>query len=302
MTFYRVPKDRNYTCVSNYFLGDPSLSAAATGVLAYILSCDRKNSKDWILYKNELIKHFADGKDAINTALDNLEEKGYLEIRKVKNGRRTKLFFTVWEMPKENFERTSGSENQNIETSIKESGADFQNVMSGNSVSKSYLCAENPQVLNTILNTTTTKYPDESSSSNLRKVMKELNLNVSDDFYSSFLSFAASNNLTEEQSENYIRWIYETRKKSAYNINSFIYKTACVENLLNEYLNTTQEKSELTKKIFCKQCGKEQTFQEQREACCHGCGKDYFDFSQFSNIKDLHHEEYTDGNNNSITE
>lgn len=302
MTFYRLPKDKNYTCVSNYFLEDPSLSAAAKGVMTYILSCDRKKFQDWILYKSKLLKHFLDGKDAITTALKNLEEQGYLEIRKEQNGRRTKLFFTVWEIPKNNFERNSGSENQNTKILSSEACADFQNTVSGNPVMKPYLCAENSQVLNTNLNTTTTKDSDESSSSNLKKLMKEMSLSVSDDFFSSFKSFAESKNLTEEQSESYIRWIYETRKKSAHNINSFIYTTACKENLLNEYMNSLQKKEITERKIFCKACGKEQTFQEQREACCHGCGKDYLDFSQYSNIKDEHQEEYADGSTDISTE
>jgi len=300
LTFFRVPKDKNFTCISNHFLEDPSLSGTAKGVLAYLLSCDRKNRNDWILYKEKLIKCFSDGKDSINTALDNLEQGGYLEIRKERKGKRTKLFFTVWEIPRTDYERNFRSENSNKENLCE----DFQNVMSGFSVLNPNLCAENPPLLNTYINTTT-NYCEESSSSNsnnLRRVMKELGLSVSDNFYSDFKSFADSHNLTDEQSESYIRWIYETKKKSAHNINSFIYKTACMENLLGEYLGTIQRKTESSKKIFCKHCGKEQTFQEQRESCCHNCGKDYFDFSQFANIKVLQQEEYANGSDNNTTD
>jgi len=281
LTYFRVPKTEKYTVISNYFLEDPNLSGTAKGVLAYILSCDRKKN-DWILYKQELIKHFSDGKDSINSAFKNLEDNGYLITRREKKGRKTLLFFSVYEVPKELYELNFRTENPHNENEW----ADFQNDMSGISVSNPRLCAENPPVLNTLLNTST-NYSESASSSdfnNLRRVMKELNLSLSDDFYVNFKSFAESNDLTDDQAEDYIRWIYETKKKSAHNINSFIYSTACKDNLLDEYLCSVQSKLNAENKVYCKHCGKEQTFQEQREACCHGCGKDYFDFSQFANI------------------
>ena len=92
LTYFRVPKTEKYTVISNYFLEDPNLSGTAKGVLAYILSCDRKKN-DWILYKQELIKHFSDGKDSINSAFKNLEDNGYLITRREKKGRKTLLFF-----------------------------------------------------------------------------------------------------------------------------------------------------------------------------------------------------------------
>lgn len=281
LTYFRVPKTEKYTVISNYFLEDPNLSGTAKGVLAYILSCDRKKN-DWILYKQELIKHFSDGKDSINSAFKNLEDNGYLITRREKKGRKTLLFFSVYEVPKEMYELNFRTENPHNENEC----ADFQNDMSGISVSNPALCAEIPPVLNTLLNTST-NYCESASSSdfnNLRRVMKELNLSLSEDFYVSFKSFAETNNLSDDQAEDYIRWIYETKKKSAHNINSFIYSTACKDNLLDEYLCSVQRKLNEEKKVYCKHCGKEQTFQEQREACCHGCGKDYFDFSQFANI------------------
>lgn len=281
LTYFRVPKTEKYTVISNYFLEDPNLSGTAKGVLAYILSCDRKKN-DWILYKQELIKHFSDGKDSINSAFKNLEDNGYLITRREKKGRKTLLFFSVYEVPKELYELNFRTENPHTENEW----ADFQNDMSGISVSNPRLCAENPPVLNTLLNTSTNYCESASSSAfnNLRRVMKELNLSLSEDFYVSFKSFAETNNLSDNQAEDYIRWIYESKNKSAHNINSLIYSTACKANLLDEYLYSVQRKLNAEKKVYCKHCGKEQTFQEQREACCHGCGKDYFDFSQFANI------------------
>lgn len=281
LTYFRVPKTEKYTVISNYFLEDPNLSGTAKGVLAYILSCDRKKN-DWILYKQELIKHFSDGKDSINSAFKNLEDNGYLITRREKKGRKTLLFFSVYEVPKELYELNFRTENPHTENEC----ADFQNDMSGISVSNPRLCAENPPVLNTLLNTSTNYSKSASSSdfNNLRRVMKELNLSLSDDFYVNFKFFAETNNLSDDQAEDYIRWIYESKKKSAHNINSFIYSTACKDNLLDEYLCSVQKKLYAENKVYCKHCGKEQTFQEQREACCHGCGKDYFDFSQFANI------------------
>ena len=43
--------------------------------------------KDWKLYKEELVTHFTEGKDAINTAFKELEKAGYINKNTAKKRR-----------------------------------------------------------------------------------------------------------------------------------------------------------------------------------------------------------------------
>lgn len=288
ITYHRDPHKKDFTCLSNDVLKDKNISFKGKGLFAYILSLP----DNWVLYKSELQNHCTDGRSSIDSGLDELCKNGYIKILQKSD---SKLVFQIIERPRIHLTVDDAENQQHIYEAVEN-----RQMVCAESTSED---VQNQHLLNTNLNTTT-NYSEVSSSNsnNLRRVMKELGLSVSNNFYSNFKSFADSHNLTDEQSENYIRWIYETKKKSAHNINSFIYKIACMENLLEEYLGSVQRKTETNKKIFCKHCGKEQTFQEQRESSCHGCGKDYFDFSQFANTKVLHHEEHANGSDNISTD
>jgi len=96
--FVRTKKDRNYTVIDNTFLRDDRLSAQAKGVFAYILYLP----EDWCIYQNELVNHFSNGRDALRSAIKELEEFGYIskEHKKdEKTGRFTHWQYTVNEIP-----------------------------------------------------------------------------------------------------------------------------------------------------------------------------------------------------------
>lgn len=288
--YFRYPKKENFTVVSNHFIYDSNLTGTAKGLFLFILSCDRKNST-WILYKSEILKHFKEGKDAINSAFDNLEKNGYLEVDKKKKGKKTLLSFIVYEIPKEKFELKINSKPEEAETVC----ADSSNGMSGFSILKNDSCSENPTLLNTILiNTTTNK---GSSSEFLKSVMKKMNIKLSDSFYSSFTDFCDERKMSEEQIEDYISWIVNEKGKTVRNMNSFIFTTAAEPGLYDEYLQDNKKtKTQNTpfEQIVCKKCGKVQSFQEMREASCRGCGTDYFDFSKYRNINAIPEEVHSD--------
>ena len=96
--FIRTKKERNYTVMDNTFLRDERLSARAKGIFAYILYLP----EDWCIYQSELVKHFKDGKDALRTAVKELETLGYITKEKVKNelGRFSGWQYVVNESPK----------------------------------------------------------------------------------------------------------------------------------------------------------------------------------------------------------
>lgn len=64
----------NFTIIPNEILQRADLSARAKGLFCYLQSLPN----DWIFYKKEIVKHFSEGKDALNGAFDELENAGYL--------------------------------------------------------------------------------------------------------------------------------------------------------------------------------------------------------------------------------
>lgn len=82
----RVIKSRNYTVMSNTHLKDKRLSLKAIGLLSVVLSLP----DDWHYTVNGLVGVVKDGERAVNGALSELKENGYLRIEKLypnKDGR-----------------------------------------------------------------------------------------------------------------------------------------------------------------------------------------------------------------------
>jgi len=61
--------------------GEYGLSAKAKGILLYL----NNRPDDWTFYKSEVMEHFSDGRTSINNGLDELQEKGFLQIDKIRN-------------------------------------------------------------------------------------------------------------------------------------------------------------------------------------------------------------------------
>ena len=82
----RVIKNKNYTVMSNTHLKDKRLSLKAIGLLSVVLSLP----DDWHYTVNGLVGIVKDGERAVNGALSELKENGYLRIEKLypnKDGR-----------------------------------------------------------------------------------------------------------------------------------------------------------------------------------------------------------------------
>lgn len=82
----RVIKNRNYTVMSNTHLKDKRLSLKAIGLLSVVFSLP----DDWHYTVNGLVGIVKDGERAVNGALSELKENGYLRIEKLypnKDGR-----------------------------------------------------------------------------------------------------------------------------------------------------------------------------------------------------------------------
>lgn len=74
MPVFRVERNRNYTTMSNYHLRDKDLSLKAKGLLSMCLSL----TESWDYSVNGLVAISKEGRDAILSAVRELEQAGYI--------------------------------------------------------------------------------------------------------------------------------------------------------------------------------------------------------------------------------
>ena len=82
MAVFRVEKTEDYTIMSNYHLRDKNLSLKAKGLLSWMLS----NSDDWDYTVAGIVANVKESRDAVNSALCELEDYGYLTRRQIREG------------------------------------------------------------------------------------------------------------------------------------------------------------------------------------------------------------------------
>lgn len=99
-----VRKDKNFTVISNDIFKDTRLSFKAKGLITTMLSCP----KNWNYTIEGLSKLSTDGKASIRSALNELEEYGYLERKQLRNekGAFTDTEYIVYEQPMSDFRKT----------------------------------------------------------------------------------------------------------------------------------------------------------------------------------------------------
>ena len=97
MAVFRVEKNHNYTVMSNYHLRDTSLTLKAIGLLSKMLSL----TDEWDYTTRGLAAICKEGVDAIGAALKELEVRGYLVRRQIRDskGRITDTEYTIYESP-----------------------------------------------------------------------------------------------------------------------------------------------------------------------------------------------------------
>jgi DNA-binding MarR family transcriptional regulator len=84
----------NYFRMNNELIQDPSLSWAARGLLAYLLSLPEK----WEVHLTELFTRSTDGRRATEAAIKELIKAGYVKKEQGENKRRNTKY-TVYEIP-----------------------------------------------------------------------------------------------------------------------------------------------------------------------------------------------------------
>lgn len=105
---FRIEKNSNYTVMSNYHLRDKDLSLKAKGLLSWMLS----NNDDWDYSIAGIVACCKEGETTINTALKELQDNGYVEVKKImpnKESNRIHYEYFVYEYPQ-------GVESQGVES------------------------------------------------------------------------------------------------------------------------------------------------------------------------------------------
>jgi len=96
MTILRVQKSQNYVVMDKAFLANQALSWKAKGLLAYLLSLP----DDWRINVKNLIGCAADGRDALQTALNELAKARFIVREATRNAEgRFRYEYTVFETP-----------------------------------------------------------------------------------------------------------------------------------------------------------------------------------------------------------
>lgn len=97
MAVFRVEKNDNYTVMSNYHLRDSALSLKAKGLLSQMLSLP----DEWDFTLSGLAKINKESKDAIRTAVQELEKAGYIDRRQTQdeNGKFSCNEYVIHEQP-----------------------------------------------------------------------------------------------------------------------------------------------------------------------------------------------------------
>ena len=111
MAVFRVEKNHNYTVMSNYHLRDTGLTLKAIGLLSKMLSL----TDEWDYTTRGLAAICKEGVDAIGAALKELEARGYLVRRQLRDskGRITDTEYTIYESPHTPLPDTASPDTEN---------------------------------------------------------------------------------------------------------------------------------------------------------------------------------------------
>ena len=111
MAVFRVEKNHNYTVMSNYHLRDTGLTLKAIGLLSKMLSL----TDEWDYTTRGLAAICKEGVDAIGAALKELEARGYLVRRQIRDskGRITDTEYTIYESPHTPLPDTASPDTEN---------------------------------------------------------------------------------------------------------------------------------------------------------------------------------------------
>lgn len=149
MAIVRVVKNKDYTVMSNAHLHDKRLSLKAVGLLSIVLSLP----DDWHYTVKGLVGSVKDGERAVNGALSELKQCGYLQVNKLyPNSERSKIEYqyVFYEKPQDLQNVPLEQDIQNVDLqNVGLQNVDLQNVGAYINTNKQSTNKQNTKELNT---------------------------------------------------------------------------------------------------------------------------------------------------------
>jgi len=149
MAIVRVVKNKDYTVMSNAHLHDKRLSLKAVGLLSIVLSLP----DDWHYTVKGLVGSVKDGERAVNGALSELKQCGYLQVNKLyPNSERSKIEYqyVFYEKPQDLQNVPLEQDLQNVDLqNVDLQNVDLQNVGAYINTNKQSTNKQNTKELNT---------------------------------------------------------------------------------------------------------------------------------------------------------
>lgn len=149
MAIVRVVKNKDYTVMSNAHLHDKRLSLKAVGLLSIVLSLP----DDWHYTVKGLVGSVKDGERAVNGALSELKQCGYLQVNKLyPNSERSKIEYqyVFYEKPQDLQNVPLEQDLQNVDLqNVGLQNVDLQNVGAYINTNKQSTNKQNTKELNT---------------------------------------------------------------------------------------------------------------------------------------------------------
>lgn len=269
--FYNADSSKgNFTILDNTCIRDKRLSLKAKGLHTYFMSLPR----DWKLYKSELVNHFKDGIDSVNSAIKELVKFGYVEIteqKRTESGKFSGKCFGFHAIPKV----ICDSDSRNgFPVTVKP-------LTDKPSTENPLLLNTNILITNKIKTELTNNENNKVSETVFVKKIQELfegEYPFDKNFESSVLLFIKNNELKDDRLENYLGYVFERTnlcnvKKS---FEGLFRKLALSKSILidfkksiviqnNENLDNEKELKPIAKLITCPVCNIE--FDEYKFYC-----------------------------------
>jgi len=107
----RLEKRKSYTIIDNTVLKDKTISLKAKGLLCFVLSL----APTWNFSREGLIASCKEGRDAVDSAMNELEEKGYLKRDRSRKVGKYNVVYKFYEIPFEKYLAVSEKRKRKIQ-------------------------------------------------------------------------------------------------------------------------------------------------------------------------------------------
>lgn len=207
------PAEGNFTILNNTCIRDPRLTARAKGMHTYLMSLP----SNWKLYKTELVKHFKDGIDSINSAIKELVEFGYVEITEQTRTKSGKFSSKAYGFHAKPIEKNAEDNRNGFAVTVKSSTVEPLTVkpalLTTNKLN-TYIQKTDPT--NTGFSEKNTNYAQTVSEAVFETTIRKLFLGeypFDAGFEAAVLTFLEKSAIDTPQIESYLNYVYERTKR-----------------------------------------------------------------------------------------